>query len=61
MPAGGAPADGTAPANPVQDSNSLLPRRFVALTALMCLITTMGVVFNGGKYGAFGRRCFRKG
>ena len=47
MPAGGAPADGTAPANPVPDSNSLLPRRFVALTALMCLITTMGVVFNG--------------
>ena len=40
-------ADGTPPANPVQDSNSLLPRRFVALTALMCLITTMGVVFNG--------------
>ena len=40
-------ADGTPPANPVPDSNSLLPRRFVALTALMCLITTMGVVFNG--------------
>ncbi len=40
-------ADGTPPANPVPDSNFLLPRRFVALTALMCLITTMGVVFNG--------------
>ena len=40
-------ADGTPPANPVPDSNSLLPRRFVGLTALMCLITTMGVVFNG--------------
>ena len=42
-----AAADETVPANPVPDSNFLLPRRFVALTALMCLITTMGVVFNG--------------
>ena len=28
-------------------NSEMLPRRFVALTALMCLITTMGVVFNG--------------